>query len=160
MLWVLCTNNASVMACMRNDAEAQGLVLLSYGCFAHDINLTGKDLCRSSFCQGTLRAVVEAVVCFRRCTRARTALQSDRATHAAAGQRVGQLITFSATLWVGQSPTLPWFLANLPGLLRVLLANSHDENRFTVLATVVDSINNGTVEAAVKPLAHCLYVLF
>lgn len=144
---------------MRKDAEAQGLVLLSYGCFAHDINLIGKDLFRSSFCQGTLRAVVEAVACFRRCTRSRIALQSDRATHAAAAQPVGELITFSATLWVGQSPTLQWFLANLPGLLCALLANSHDENRITVPATVVDAINNGTVEAAVMPLARCLHVL-
>lgn len=86
VVWSLCTDNASVNVLMRNRAEAEGLAYISYKCFAQIINLIGKELCRPADHVGVLHAVVEAVVIFRRCTRARAALQSNRATHAAAGQ--------------------------------------------------------------------------
>lgn len=160
VLWPLCPDNATVMVRMRKDAVAQGLVLFSYGCFAHATNLVGKELCRASFCVGALRAMVEAVVFFRRCTRVRGVLQADRATHAAAGERVGQLVTFSATRWVGQSLTLTSFLENLPGLRRVLLANSHDANGFSVPPAVATAINDGAIKNTLRSLSPCLRLLF
>lgn len=86
VVWALCTDNASVMVLMRNRAEAEGLVLFPSRCFAQIINLIGKECCCLSDHVGVLRAVAEAMVIFRRYTRARAALQADRATHAAAGQ--------------------------------------------------------------------------
>lgn len=85
VFWALCTDNASVMVLMRNLAEAEGLVVFPSGGCAQIINLIGNDICCLSDHVGVLRAVAEAVVTFRRCTRARAALQADRATHAAAG---------------------------------------------------------------------------
>lgn len=69
-------------------------------------------------------------------------------------------MTFSATRWVGQSLTLTSFLENLPGLRRVLLANSHDANGFSVPPAVATDINDGAIENTLRSLSPCLRLLF
>lgn len=159
VLWGMCTDNASVMVSMRKLAECQGLVLLSYSCFAHVSNLIGKDLCRQPYIVSSLRAVVTAVVFFRRYTRAHAALQRDRATQAPAGHRTRQLASFSETRWVGQSQTVRTFLSNLPGLRQVLLANGHDNQGFLVPPAVSTAINDGAIEAVLTAFSPCLELL-
>jgi len=63
-LWALCTENASVMVSMRTAAEAGGLVLASYGCFAHAVNLVNKELCARAPFLRVLNLVIAATVFF------------------------------------------------------------------------------------------------
>jgi len=161
-LWALCTDNASVMISMRTAAEAGGLVLASYGCFAHAVNLVSKELCARAPFLRVLKLIIAATVFCRRCTRARADLAEDRATQKAAGHIVNELRTFSPTRWVGQSLTLRAFIDNLPGLRRVLLFNSHRPSglAFAVPPAVADAITDGAVEATAKDLLPCLQLLF
>jgi len=161
-LWALCTDNASVMVSMRKMAEADGLVLASYGCFAHTVNLVGKELCARPPFARILKLIIAATVFFRRCTRVRADMTNDRATQKAAGNKVNELRTFSPTLWVGQSLTLHAFIDNLPGLRRVLLFNSHrpPSLAFAVPPTVAEVINDGAIEATANDFLPCLQLLF
>jgi len=161
-LWALCTDNASVMVSMRKMAEADGLVLASYDCFAHAVNLVGKELCARPPFARMLKLIIAATFFFRRCTRARADMTNDRATQKAAGNKVNELRTFSPTRWVGQSLTLRAFIDNLPGLRRVLLFNSHrpPSLAFAVPPTVAEAINDGAIEATANDLLPCLQLLF
>ncbi|OSX80863.1 hypothetical protein BU14_0031s0035 [Porphyra umbilicalis] len=161
-LWALCTDNASVMVSMRNAAEADGLVLASYGCFAHAFNLVSKDLCARAPFSGMLKSVIASTVFFRRCVRGRAELAEDRAIQKAAGNKTSELRTFSPTRWVGQSLTLRSFIDNLPGLRRVLLFNSHKPAgiAFAVPPVVAAAGNDRAVEATARDLLPCLHLLF
>ena len=161
-LWALCTDNASVMVSMRNAAEADGLVLASYGCFAHAVNLVSKDLCARAPFSAMLKSVIASTVFFRRCVRGRAELAEDRAIQKAAGNKTSELRTFSPTRWVGQSLTLRSFIDNLPGLRRVLLFNSHKPAgiAFAVPPVVAAAVNDGAVEATARDLLPCLHQLF
>lgn len=92
----MCFDNASVAVSMRKKAEVQGLVLFSYRCFDYAVNLICKDFCQLPIFVSALRGVVKVAPHFHRYTRARAAFQKDCPTHAAAGHRVGQIVTFSA----------------------------------------------------------------
>jgi len=124
-LWALRTDNASVMVLMRTAAQADGLVLAAYGCFAHVVNLISKELCPRAPFATMLKLVIAGTVFFRRCVRVRAELAADRATQKAAGIKTNELRTYSPTRCVGQSLTLPSLIDDLPGLRRVLLFNSH-----------------------------------
>lgn len=73
---------------------------------------------------------------------------------------MGHLVTFSETRWVDQTNTLRSFLANLPGLRRVLLADGHVDHPFSVPPSVAFAINDGATEATAKTVAPCLKLLF
>lgn len=138
------------MVFMRKMAELQGLVLLSNGRFAHAVNLIRKDYCRLPICVYSLRGCVEVAVYFPRYPRTRAAFQSDHATLAATGHRVGQLLSFRAIKWVGHSSPVHPLQANVPGLRPVLLSSAHDQNGSSVPLTVAATITDGEVEAPVK----------
>lgn len=126
----MCTDSASVMGLMRTMAMDEGLVLFSLWFFALVVNLIGNVICRDGHFAPSLRMATDTVVFFRHCTLACADLNADRGMYAAAGHMVGQLVTFRATRWVGQSQTVRSLLATLPGLWRVLLANAHDHGGF------------------------------
>lgn len=61
---------------------------------------------------------------------------------------------------MGQTDTLRSFLANLPGLRRVLLADGHVDHPFSVPPSVALAINDGATGATAKTIAPCLKLLF
>lgn len=73
---------------------------------------------------------------------------------------MGQLVTFSETRWVGHTNTLRSFLANLPSLRRVLLADGHVHHPSSVPPSVAFAIDDGATEATAKTIAPCVKLLF
>lgn len=92
---------------------------LLFGRFALATNMIRKELSRSTYCVAAWHATVEAVVIFRRCTRAHAASHGERATRASARQTVCQRGTISEPRWVGQSLRESSFSSNLQGLHRL-----------------------------------------
>ena len=150
------------MVSMRTAAQADGLVLAAYGCFAHVVNLISKELCARAPFATMLKLVIAGTVFFRRGVRGRAELVEDRASQKAAGIKTNELRTFSPTRWVGQSLTLRFFIDNRPGLRRVLLFNSHKPAgfAFAVPPAVAAAVNDAAAESTAKDLLPCLQLLF
>jgi len=63
-LWASFTENASVMVSMRTAAQADGLVLSAYCCFAHAVKLISKELCARAPFASMLKLVISGTVFF------------------------------------------------------------------------------------------------